>query len=275
MIMSESNRYPNDQAATLRMLVKRAAGSHAGRRRIPGPWQAVFLGPGDGETAPKWCLEIAMRFSRQGLRTVVIDADLRNPSIHSLCGLSATGGLASWLADDVSLHEALVRGPEGLLVLTGGDADAPEWLPDDSSLAASLLDLEALGPYADAVFATIGGSATPLSANLVRSARVVAATFEAGDDAILGTYAALKRHAASLAGKTPTLIADEADADAREDAARRVARSLSEFLKLGSSIVSAVRDDAAGRFDAAFEELFQIAESDRAADEDDRVREVG
>ena len=44
-------------------------------------------------------------------------------------------------------------------------------------------------------FAAIGGAATPLSANLVRSARIVAATFEAGDDAILGTYAALKRHA--------------------------------------------------------------------------------
>lgn len=257
------------------MLVKRAAGSQAGRRRTPRPWQAVFLGPGDGETAPKWCLEIAMRFSRQGFRTVVIDADLRNPCIHSLCGLAPTGALASWLADDVSLHEALVRGPEGLLVLTGGEADGGDWLPDDASLAASLLDLDALGPYADAVFAAIGGSATPLSANLVRTARAVAATFEAGDDAVLGTYAAMKRHAASLAGKTPTLIADDADADAREDAANRVAKSLAEFLKLESSIFVTEHDDADSRYDAAFEELFQMAESDRTLDEDDRMREVG
>ncbi|HEV7278807.1 MAG TPA: hypothetical protein VGN57_01235 [Pirellulaceae bacterium] len=271
--MSESNRYLHDQAATLRMLVKRAAGSHAGRRSAPRPWQAVFIGPGDGETAPRWCLEVATRFSRQGLRTVVIDADLRNPSLHTLCGLPATGGLASWLADDVSLHEALVRGPEGLLVLTGGEADAADWLPDDASLAASLLDLDALGPYADAIFAAIGGSATPLSANLVRSARVVAATFEAGDEAILGTYASMKRHAASLVGKMPTLIADEEDADARDDAARRVARSLSEFLKLGSTIVEPPDGDAASRYEAAFEELFRMAESDRAADAD--VREVG
>jgi hypothetical protein len=177
------------------------------------------------------------------------------------------------LSDDVSLHEALVRGPEGLLVLTGGESDAADWLPDDASLSASLLDLDALGPYADAIFAAIGGSATPLSANLVRSARVVAATFEAGDDAILGTYASMKRHAASLTGKTPTLIADEQDADARDDASRRVARSLWEFMKLDSTIVDSTDDDASARYDAAFEELFRMAETDRAAEED--VREVG
>ena len=273
--MNERNRFLHDQAATLRMLVKRAAGSQAGRRRTPRPWQAAFLGSGDGETTHRWCLEIAMRFSRQGFRTVVIDADLRNPALHALCGLPANGALASWLSNEASLHEALVRGPEGLLVLTGGEADEPEWMPDDATLAASLVDLDALGPYADAIFAAIDGSATALSANLVRSARLVAATFEASDEAIVGTYATAKRHAASLVGKMPLLIVDDADGASRSDAASRLAGSLAEFLKLESTVVESDEDDMIDRYDAAFEDLFRFAELDRAADEDERMRDVG
>lgn len=64
---------------------------------------------------------LAVVFSQQGARTLLVDADLRNPRQHELFKLSDRPGLSSLLArrgDETAIHR--IRGLPGLSVLPAG-----------------------------------------------------------------------------------------------------------------------------------------------------------
>jgi capsular exopolysaccharide synthesis family protein len=71
---------------------------------------------GDGKslTAGNLALAIAQEFQR---RVVLIDANLRSPSIHSLFGVPATPGLTELAAGEASLDEVMVYLPEHRLTV--------------------------------------------------------------------------------------------------------------------------------------------------------------
>jgi capsular exopolysaccharide synthesis family protein len=56
----------------------------------------------------------------EGLRVIVIDADLRKPSLHELLGFKARAGLVEVLRREVSLAEAVVKDPKAPLHLLPG-----------------------------------------------------------------------------------------------------------------------------------------------------------
>ena len=69
--------------------------------------------PGEGKTT--FVCQLADALTRQGRRVLVIDCDLRNPSVHKALGRPAQAGLAEYLAG--------AAGPEGGPVK--GDPHAP------------------------------------------------------------------------------------------------------------------------------------------------------
>jgi capsular exopolysaccharide synthesis family protein len=75
-------------------------------------------GDGKSVTAANLALTMAQEFNR---RIVLVDADLRRPSVHRLFGLPSQPGLADVLKGDAVLDEALVYLPEyQLAVLPAG-----------------------------------------------------------------------------------------------------------------------------------------------------------
>jgi tyrosine-protein kinase Etk/Wzc len=75
--------------------------------------------PGEGKSVTSANLAIAMTL--QGKRVILVDADLRRPSVHRLFGVEAEPGLTSVLAGELSLDEALRSTPiEDLQILTSG-----------------------------------------------------------------------------------------------------------------------------------------------------------
>jgi capsular exopolysaccharide synthesis family protein len=81
---------------------------------------------GDGKTvtATNLALTMAQEFNR---RIVLVDADLREPAVHTLLGLPRSPGLSEVLAGSLPLDEALVELPEfNLTVLpAGAEAERP------------------------------------------------------------------------------------------------------------------------------------------------------
>ena len=82
---------------------------------------------------------LAAALAQVGRRTLLIDADLRNPNQHHIWGLNNTVGLSNVIVDQVAEHQAIQRAMDNLYVLTAG-AIPPNPVPLlDSKRMASLL----------------------------------------------------------------------------------------------------------------------------------------
>ncbi|MBD3239329.1 MAG: polysaccharide biosynthesis tyrosine autokinase [Chitinivibrionales bacterium] len=76
---------------------------------------------GEGKTT--LVANLALAFSLDGRRVILIDCDLRRPQLHRFFGLSREPGLSEYLTDACSLEEALRESSrEGVLVITSGAA---------------------------------------------------------------------------------------------------------------------------------------------------------
>ncbi|MCC2672726.1 MAG: capsular exopolysaccharide family, partial [Armatimonadetes bacterium] len=104
--------------------------------------------PGEGKSVTSANLAIAMAL--QGKRVILVDADLRRPSVHRMFRVEAEPGLTSVLADEISLEDALhSTAIEGFKVLTAGPL--PPNPPELLNSQAMLDLLERFKDYADLV----------------------------------------------------------------------------------------------------------------------------
>lgn len=86
-------------------------------------WNALaVVSPGYREGKTLTAINLAISLSREVGHTVaLVDADLRQPSVHRYFGLSAQAGLSDHLLDGISLEKILINpGIPDLVVLPGG-----------------------------------------------------------------------------------------------------------------------------------------------------------
>ncbi|HTM02131.1 MAG TPA: CpsD/CapB family tyrosine-protein kinase [Vicinamibacterales bacterium] len=141
-----------------------------------GPLRNILItSPGAREgksiTAANLALTMAQEFQRN---VVLVDADLRGSSVHTLFGLDASPGLADVLAGDATLDEALVYLPDYRLTIlpAGRTPQFPTELLGAATMRRSmdtlrarfdriLIDLPAVAPLADV------GTVAPLADGVV------------------------------------------------------------------------------------------------------------
>ena len=95
------------------------------RRDPDRPRSVLFTSAGDGEGRTRSAVETARTLADAGQRVLLVDADLRQPSVARTLGITTTHGAAAVMAGRVPLETAVVgaRAPGGTLgVLGGGDA---------------------------------------------------------------------------------------------------------------------------------------------------------
>jgi len=89
-------------------------------------WNVLAVtSPGSGEGKTLTALNLAASMAMEVEHTVLlIDADLRHPSLHEHLGLAAGPGLSDYLLDDVPLSELLIhpKALSHLTILPGGRA---------------------------------------------------------------------------------------------------------------------------------------------------------
>lgn len=120
-------------------------------------------GSGDGKTSVTAALGLTMAAANH--RTLIVDADLRNPSLANLLGVEGAVGLTSVLVHDVTLAEAVQPwGHENLWVLTGGTMSPnPGQLISSGHLTETInaareqfdtviIDTPPVGPVSDALW---------------------------------------------------------------------------------------------------------------------------
>jgi capsular exopolysaccharide synthesis family protein len=128
-------------------------------------------------------LNLAGILARHGSRTLLIDADLRAPAIHTIVGFDSLGGLSEVLSGHISLDRALRRvDPVGLYLLAGGARlgnpvpllegpafpsilkqvrESFEWIILDSPPLNPLADAQCIAPLSDATLLVVRWGITP------------------------------------------------------------------------------------------------------------------
>jgi capsular exopolysaccharide synthesis family protein len=152
-------------------------------------WNALAItSPGTAEGKTLTAINLAISLAMEVSYTVLlVDADLRSPSVHTYFGLEPEFGLSDYLISDKPLQELLVHpaGVQGLVILPGGKPliNSVEMLnsPKMSHLVEELktrypsrivlfdlppllttADAIAFSPYVDAVLLVLEESVTPM-----------------------------------------------------------------------------------------------------------------
>jgi capsular exopolysaccharide synthesis family protein len=88
---------------------------------VDNPLKVVLLtSPGPGEGKSTTCANLGTVLAQAGNNTLMIDADLRRPSLHKFFGARNFRGLMNVLTDDNELSEVLVEPLPGLKVAPTG-----------------------------------------------------------------------------------------------------------------------------------------------------------
>ena len=87
-----------------------------------------IISPDREEGRSTMAANLAVAFAQAGMRTVLVDADMRYPSQHEIFGVGQSGGLAEVLSGKIEYAEGrMVPGLENLSILTcGAILDSPQ-----------------------------------------------------------------------------------------------------------------------------------------------------
>lgn len=135
---------------------------HSGQRKVLRSIVIASVGPGEGKSVTalnlSWLLAQTV-----GIRTLLIDGDLRMPSLANYLGFEAEKGLSQVLAGELPFKDSIIKlQPAGLFLLPGGEArnDVAELLsgPKLNEILAEarklfdyvIIDAPPLGVFTDA-----------------------------------------------------------------------------------------------------------------------------
>jgi len=222
----------SDQANELRQLVRRAA-LHAPVAEKPPQVIAVASGKG-GVGTTTVAVQLAMALARDGRRTVLVDADLQKADAALLCGVEEpTATVADVLSGRLNVHEALERGPAGILLLPG--TWAGNNVVDCSPGAQERLvgQLKCLGAYADYVILDVGSGANRVAGHFWQAADCVLLVTTSDVVALMDAYAAVKLLCSSGAQPVLRSFVNRAGSTAvAADVHQRLSRACRRFLGL-------------------------------------------
>lgn len=85
---------------------------------VPRSISITSTRPGEGKSTTAFALALMLARSRKSV--VLIDGDMRSPSVHTLVGITHANGLSNYLAGNDDLDELLVQTEQGLTVMTAG-----------------------------------------------------------------------------------------------------------------------------------------------------------
>ncbi len=181
-----------DQATELRKLVLRSA-REISSDGSPPPQRLVICGAAPGVGVTTLAVNLAVAFSGQGCRVVLVDADLQRADVAALCGLGPSAGITDVLAARRDIHEVLQPGPGGVQVIAGRDgAGHPaDW--GEVAQQRLVRQLSRLGRHADLIVLDAGSGTHDVMRRLWREANQVVLVATAEALSRLESCAALQR----------------------------------------------------------------------------------
>jgi flagellar biosynthesis protein FlhG len=180
----------NDQANTLRELVRRAAAESPVRPQH-APRCVLVVGSKGGVGATSTALNLACCAQRQGQRVLLVDADGRGADATVLCGQTPRRALAHVLSGQCSVTEVLVPTPEGFALLPAAwNVAPPAWSAGTQTRLLS--ELFALAGRFDLLIVDGGNARSDINARFWAAAQAVVVVLVADPLALMDAYAAIK-----------------------------------------------------------------------------------
>ncbi len=220
-----------DQAAELRNLVSQTA-RHKPLPTGPCPRLVVFSGGKGGVGVSTLAINIAISLVDQGLRIVLVDADLYRADIAPLCNLPERGHVGDILSARRDIHEVLERGPGGILVVPG------VWAPDHEIPFSQhaqhrfLKQIQSLGRHADMVLMDVGSASAETVHRFWYAADEVVLVTTPDSVSVMDCYATVK--AAIGSGAAPEgirlIVNKTSSAEEAVDVHHRIEQSAQRFL---------------------------------------------
>jgi flagellar biosynthesis protein FlhG len=178
-------------------------------------------------------INVAISLVDQGLRVVLVDADLYRADVATLCQLPERGHVGDILSARRDIHEVLERGPGGILVVPG------VWAPDHeipfSQHAQHRLvrQIQSLGRHADVVLIDVGSASAEAVQRFWHSADEGVLVTTPDSVSVMDCYATLKAALAEgAAPETLRLIINKVQDPAQAaDVHRRIDQSARRFLQ--------------------------------------------
>jgi capsular exopolysaccharide synthesis family protein len=85
---------------------------------VPRTLAVTSTRPGEGKTTTAFAL--ARQLARSASRVVLVDGDMRSPSLHHYFGIANDRGLSNYLSGESDVSSLLYAGPSGLFLLPAG-----------------------------------------------------------------------------------------------------------------------------------------------------------
>jgi flagellar biosynthesis protein FlhG len=232
-----------DQATELRKLVLRSMRERAAAAG-PQPRLLVLAGGRGGVGVTTLAVNLAMGLADQGLRVVIVDADVCRNNVAVLCGISQRPHALDMLIARRDIHEAMQLGPSGIQVVPG------LWAPGEKAESSPLVQerllrqFRNLGPHADVVLVDVGSSPGEFTRRMAAVASDVLLITTPDVATIMDSYSRVKVLLKSLGKSTPWLIVNFCnDAAAANEVHHRMHESCVRFLGVGIRLLGCVPDD--------------------------------
>jgi flagellar biosynthesis protein FlhG len=180
-------------------------------------------------------IQVAIALVDQGLRVVLVDADLYRADIAPLCNLPERGHVGDILSARRDIHEVLERGPGGILVVPG------VWAPDHEIPFSQHAQhrfwrqVQSLGRHADMVLMDVGSASAPTTHRFWLAADAVVLITTPDSVSVMDCYATFK--SAVNQGMAPAdvhlIVNKAASAEEAAEVFQRIENSARRFLGRG------------------------------------------
>jgi flagellar biosynthesis protein FlhG len=232
-----------DQASQLRKLMwcsVREPPSDPAR----GPRVVVLSGGKGGVGVTTLAVHLSVALAYRSVPVVLVDANLYRADVAALCGVTERGSVADVLAARREIHEVLVRGPAGVLVLPGLWAPGT---PAEYTAAAQerlLRQFQTLGPHAQVVVLDAGNGGSAVVRRFWAAADDVLLVTTPDAVSVMDSYATIKCLATREQRPPLQLLVNQAEGPhVVEDVHRRIDMSCQRFLGFGVGICGGVPPD--------------------------------
>lgn len=230
-----------DPASELRRLALRAR-----QQAVVGdessPHLIVVSGGKTRVGATTVAVNVAAALAGQGLRTVLIDADLNHASAAEICGCQPSPAIGDVLSARHDIHEVMQLATAGFQVVAGSRTDAARAACSERAIQRLLRQVNGLGRFADTVVVDAGDGATDLTAGFWRAAHRVLLVTSTDAAAVMDSYATIKTLWTADATQDDSrvqLVVNRTDSDAiTADVHRRIDQSCRRFLKLAVGLAA-------------------------------------
>ena len=209
---------------------------------LPPPCIVALLGAREGVGVTTIAINLAVALTELGVRVVAVDADLQHAQLASCCGIRPQTGVADILAARRDVHEVLIAGPAGILLLPGFPThNTPTW-PDDRGPRRLWRQLRTLGRHAEVVLLDMGPSPGPRIPEIWQTVDVGILITTPDNRSALATYEAIKEEAEGAPHLQ--LVVNQADDETQaHDVCRRLANACQRFLHRDLGLLGVIPSD--------------------------------